>query len=188
MKTLQLSIIVILSLVVISIDDAFAEKDNNINNFGDLSQNSMPINQSPQNPNSTDMTSQSNSVSSDKKSYHYGDTISITGSFSKLYNNTILNFFVFNPNQETISNHGFIGGSDGRFDALVVANGPKWNQSGIYTIILKSSQSTIAQTSFSFTGQEVSTPEFGSISITIVTVSIIGTVIISRRFKLDIHE
>ena len=153
-----------------------------------MSQNSIPLNQSYQNSNSNTTLQQSNSISTDRSSYRYGDTISMTGSFSELYNNTILNFFILNPSQEAVSSHGFIGGSDGRFDALVVASGPKWNQSGTYTVILKSSQGIIAQTTFGLSGQEISTPEFGSLSITIVTISIIGTVIISRRFRFHIHE
>jgi hypothetical protein len=151
------------------------------------SQNSMSVNQSLQDLNSTTTTLQQlNSVSTDRASYRYGDTISITGSFSDLYNNTILNFFILNPDQETVSNHGFVAGSDGKFDALVVATGPKWNLTGTYTVIVKSSQGIIAQKSFSFGGQEISTPEFGSMVGIISICSIIGMIMISRKFNYRI--
>lgn len=140
-----------------------------------------------QNLNSTTTAlQQSNSVSTDKESYRYGDSISITGTFSGLYNNTILNFFILNPDQEPVSNHGFIAGSDGKFYALVVASGPKWNLTGTYTVILKSSQGTIAQKSFGFIGQEIPTPEFGPIVGIISICAIIGMIVISRKFNYQI--
>lgn len=182
MKILQSSIIVILLVsLIIDTGTVFAESGTNTSNHGNLPEaNEANV----QRGGFIQVLQQSNSISTDRVSYSYGDAISITGTYSQLYNNTILNYFVLNPDQEAISNHGFIAGSDGKFDALVVASGPKWNQSGTYIVILKSNQGIIAQNFFNFSGQEISTPEFGPMVSIILTTSIILIITISARTRL----
>jgi hypothetical protein len=114
--------------------------------------------QNPAGTNSTSgntYTSSNNAitVTTDKISYNYGDTITITGSTQEYISGTLINFKIIDPLGNIVKFDQISLGSDRTFSYSVTATGALWQASGTYQAIVQygSKDNTAAKT-FQFTG------------------------------------
>ena len=87
------------------------------------------------------------SVETDLSSYSTKDLISISG-ISENSNNVDL--LIENSNKELVWREQLLVKSDGTFSTLVIAGGPNWNASGVFTISVEDGKE-IKTNTFSFT-------------------------------------
>ena len=87
------------------------------------------------------------SVETDLSSYSTKDLISISGISE---NSNTVDLLIENSNEELVWREQLSVKSDGTFSTLVIAGGPNWNASGVFTIIVEDGKETKTNT-FSFT-------------------------------------
>ena len=86
------------------------------------------------------------SVETDLSSYSAKDLISISGVSED--SNTV-DLFIENPNEELVWREQLSVRSDGTYSTLVIAGGPNWNMSGVFTVSVEDGKETKTDT-FSF--------------------------------------
>ncbi|MGC1709081.1 MAG: plastocyanin/azurin family copper-binding protein [Nitrosotalea sp.] len=102
-------------------------------------------------------------VTTDKLSYNYGDTIVISGQVQTVVAQTPLSIFIYDPNANVIKIVQINVSSGGTFTASFLALGPLWKTSGTYTVKVQYGPPSItAQTTFAFIvpNPPPSVPEF----------------------------
>ncbi len=73
----------------------------------------------------------------DNSSYEYGDVIILTGFASPVNEDQLLSVQILNPSQSDFAQiDTFAPNSDGSFSRSYMAEGPKWNMDGTYTLKL----------------------------------------------------
>lgn len=87
------------------------------------------------------------SVETDLSSYSTKDLISISGISE---NSNTVDLLIENSNEELVWREQLSVKSDGTFSTLVIAGGPNWNTSGVFTISVEDGKETKTNT-FSFT-------------------------------------
>jgi hypothetical protein len=138
-------------------------------------------------------------VTTDKTSYSDGSTILISGNMSEQLNVPI-SIVIKDPSQHIV----FIGqvnpNSDNTYSTQAFAGGSLWTSSGTYEIdITYASKYRTAKTTFEFalpqmqqvtnqtsvnqTNPNQAIPEFGPLAGMTITISIIGIVVASQKFR-----
>lgn len=93
-------------------------------------------------------------VTTDKSSYNYGDTITISGTTSVYLGNTIpLTLILRDPVGNIVIVHQLTVGTDKTFSDIVTTTAPQWQRAGTYTISVQYGGPTeSATTTFQFSG------------------------------------
>jgi hypothetical protein len=96
------------------------------------------------------------SVSTDKPSYHQGDSITISGKLSSTIPNHPVTLEVLNTFQNPAYIASLTPASDGSITTKLPAKGQLWESSGTYTIKLQYNSTVTSQTTFYFAGNGTS--------------------------------
>ena len=73
--------------------------------------------------------------STDKSTYSSGESIKLTGTITQAGSGQFVIVQIINPSDsELVAADQFLPNSDGTFSKTYLANGPKWNQEGAYTL------------------------------------------------------
>ena len=77
------------------------------------------------------------SISTNEKQYYYGDSVSVYGSVSPVVDGEFVGLRIMNPkNTDIVAIDQFVPKSDGTFSRTYLAQGPKWQMDGLYTITI----------------------------------------------------
>lgn len=92
-------------------------------------------------------------VTTDRSSYNYGDTITISGHTQDYITDTPITVIVKSPIGNLVKEDQVDLGSDRTYSTTITATGALWQAAGAYTVIVEfGSQDRTAQTTFQFTG------------------------------------
>ena len=77
------------------------------------------------------------SINTNEKQYYYGDSVSVYGSVSPVVNGEFVGLRIMNPkNTDIVAIDQFVPKSDGTFSRTYLAQGPKWQMDGLYTVTI----------------------------------------------------
>ncbi len=107
-------------------------------------------------PPSTPSSGTGITVSTDKPSYNYGDTITISGTTSVYLGDTPLTLILRNPVGNIVIATQLTVGTDDTFSETAVATGALWQSAGTYTIsAIYGNTNMSATTTFQFSGSSL---------------------------------
>jgi predicted secreted protein with PEFG-CTERM motif len=135
-------------------------------------------------------------VTTDKSTYSNGDQITISGTVSSKLSVPI-SIIIKDPSQNPVEIGQVAVNADNTYSTQMVAGGRLWTATGTYEVdVTYGSAATTAKTTFAYagsvgptgnttgtSGNQTKIPEFGPMAFMITAVSIIGTILISSKFR-----